>query len=94
MDLGKFCEACQAIPQIGYCKLAGCPMRPSATPMDFETCLERLASWATAYAVELEEDGATGTVDQINRDQLFMRGELDWSDMQTRCSNERSAAGL
>jgi hypothetical protein len=26
--LGKFCIACQAIPQAGYCNLAGCPSRP------------------------------------------------------------------
>lgn len=26
--LGKYCADCQAIPQIGYCKLAGCPTRP------------------------------------------------------------------
>lgn len=29
--LGKFCNACQAIPTDGYCRLAGCPMaRPDA----------------------------------------------------------------
>jgi hypothetical protein len=26
--LGKFCITCQAIPQAGYCNLAGCPSRP------------------------------------------------------------------
>jgi transcriptional regulator with XRE-family HTH domain len=28
--LGKFCDACQAIPSVGYCRLAGCPNRPSS----------------------------------------------------------------
>ena len=27
--LGKFCDACQAIPTFGYCKLAGCPLAPA-----------------------------------------------------------------
>lgn len=27
--LGKFCHACQAIPQMGYCRLAGCPSAPA-----------------------------------------------------------------
>lgn len=25
-----FCPACQAIPQVGYCRLAGCPTAPRA----------------------------------------------------------------
>ena len=34
-SLGKFCEACQAIPAAGHCGLAGCPMvLPSRTLSD------------------------------------------------------------
>jgi hypothetical protein len=32
--LGKFCPACQAIPQAGYCNLAGCPLAPLPVPED------------------------------------------------------------
>lgn len=28
--LGRFCQACQAIPIVGYCKLADCPHAPTA----------------------------------------------------------------
>lgn len=31
-DFGKFCDACQAIPVAGYCKLANCPNAPPITP--------------------------------------------------------------
>lgn len=30
--LGYFCPACQAIPQAGYCNLAGCPTAPQVKP--------------------------------------------------------------
>lgn len=32
-ELGKFCEACQAIPRFGYCHLAGCPTSPVHNPV-------------------------------------------------------------
>lgn len=46
-------------------------------PMDFYACFERLVEWAMAYAVECEEDGIPGIVARVNRDQLFMRREIE-----------------
>jgi len=31
-NLANYCDACQAVPRHGYCKLAGCPKAPSDTP--------------------------------------------------------------
>jgi hypothetical protein len=32
MALDYYCPACQAFPQAGYCKLAGCPTAPEDDP--------------------------------------------------------------
>jgi hypothetical protein len=32
LDDLTFCPACEAFPVLGYCKLAGCPMRPEESP--------------------------------------------------------------
>lgn len=59
--IGKFCAACQAIPQHGYCALSGCPMprdpsrcthhpeRLSVTNLDGEDLCEYCANdWVRA----------------------------------------------
>jgi hypothetical protein len=51
----------------------------TGVPMDFETCFERLVSWAMAYAAECDEDYDTDVVAQVNRDAGFMRHEIDWA---------------
>lgn len=38
MSLGKFCQACQAIPSAGYCKFSGCPNKPLRRLYDREFC--------------------------------------------------------
>lgn len=83
MSLDKYCNACEAFPAMGYCGLAGCPNVPATSndpPMDFERCFERLVQWAMAYAAECEEDGVKGVIGAVNRDQLFCRRELEYSE--------------
>jgi hypothetical protein len=48
---GRFCEACQAIPQSGYCNLAGCPTTPDESSQDdlvqrAERMVMALEAWA------------------------------------------------
>lgn len=43
--LGKFCDACQAIPSAGYCKFAGCPNVPApaqTAAQNLENCQRQL----------------------------------------------------
>ena len=37
-ELGKFCDACQAIPAAGYCRLAGCPNAPPVAETPCTDC--------------------------------------------------------
>lgn len=37
-ELGKFCDACQAIPAAGWCRLAGCPNAPTSDEAPCTDC--------------------------------------------------------
>lgn len=68
--------------------MTAAPIKAAPRPMNFDACFERLTAWAMAYAVECEEDGIPGIVADVNRDQLFMRHELDWcTAMSDMCAS-------
>ena len=81
MSLDKYCHACEAFPTMGYCGIAGCPLKP---PMDFETAIERLGQWAIAYAADIEDDHLRGVLTaDVERDYAIMREELEWRAAET-----------
>lgn len=81
MSLDKYCGACEAFPTMGYCGIAGCPLKPS---MDFETAVERLGQWAVAYAADIEDDRVRGVVmADVERDYAIVRDEFDWRAAET-----------
>lgn len=74
-EVGKpapyYCKACQAVPQEGYCKMAGCPTAPAAPGSEPSASrrdkdgLDHLIREVRAYAV------AGGSLDLSERDALL-----------------------
>lgn len=80
MNLGKFCNACMAIPKHGYCNLSGCPM-----PRDPSKCYHHPDRFSVTNL-----DGENLCEDCAND---WVRGEGDAAREQDEYEHEASCMG-